>query len=210
MLPRTLLRTASLFNPDIRVTQEWGGNKLLVNGSRQSGSYIRMLWEKTFRKFRTGELTDIKSILVLGVGGGTAIELLVKRFPGASITSVDIDPTIIDIAKKYFRIDKLPNIQLVCADAKNFVEKCEKKGKKFDLVIVDLFIGREIPGFVSSDRFLQRLARINRPGGSVIINFLRENEYQSKSDDLFSRLKGVFSKIEDFEIANNRFFFART
>src|SRR3989344_462699 len=99
--PVLLFKTSSRFNPDIRVVREWGGMKLLVNGSRQSGPNIRKLWERAFRAFRLDAVGTIKSILVLGIGGGTVIELLSARFPTAAITAVDVDQTIIDIAKDY-------------------------------------------------------------------------------------------------------------
>ena len=79
--PKTVLKISSRYNADIRVVREWSGMKLLVHGSPQSGSYIRMLWSRALRKFHVDSLQTIHSILVLGVGGGTVIDLLAKRFP---------------------------------------------------------------------------------------------------------------------------------
>lgn len=199
------LRTSSPYNPDIRVIREWGGYKLLVNGSRQSGPYIKMLWEKAFRAFHLHERKNTQSILVLGIGGGTVIEILSKRYPSASITAVDIDPAIISIAKDYFRLDRIPQLRIVRADAKAF-----SSAKQFDLIIVDLFIGREIPAIVSQSTFYERLKKMLSPHGIIILNFLRELEYQNKSNTLFDVLKRIFSDVRDYQIANNRFFFAST
>lgn len=210
LFPQTVLRTSSRYNSDICVIREWGGHKLLVNGSRQSGPYIRKLWERAFRKFRLVDLQDMHTIVVLGVGGGTVIELLAKRFPAAAITAVDIDPTMIAIAKQYFGIERLPNVRLVGADAKIFVEHCSKKGKVFDLVIVDLFIGREIPAFVATERFYKKFKHVTSPRGAVVINYLREREYQKKSEEVMSVLQRIFFTVRDYSIANNRFFFAST
>ncbi len=203
-----MLRIASTHNPDIRVIREWGGMKLLVNGSRQSGPYIRGLWEKAFTRFPLKDIGGVKTILVLGLGGGTVIELLAKRYPTANITAVDIDPAMIAIAKEYFGIDKIPNVRLVRADAKQFVERAKKDA--YDLVIVDLFIGREIPGFVESEQFYRSLKEVRTPDGVIILNYLRELEYQKKSDTLFSALNALFGDVHDFPLANNRFFFARS
>lgn len=205
LLPHIVLRTSSRYNPDIRVVREWGGTKLLVNGSRQSGPYIRMLWEKAFRGLRLSEQTNVRSILVLGIGGGTVIELLAKRYPQANITAVDIDQTIIDIAKNYFYIDHIPRLSIVRADARAF-----SSAKRFDRIIVDLFIGREIPPFVSQAAFYTRLKKMLSQHGIVVVNFLRELEYQHRSDALFDILKRVFFDVQDFTIANNRFFCCRS
>lgn len=210
LLPKVVLRTMSPYNHDICVVRQWSGYKLLVNGSPQSGSYIRMLWSRVLRKFKIDSLQNIRTILVLGVGGGTVIELLAKRFPNAIITAVDIDSTMIMIAKKFFGIHKHPNIRLVRADANTFVNQSGKKGELFDIVVVDLFIGPKIPEFVSSTPFLKNLHAIVRPGGCLVINYLRELEYQAKSDELRVRLSAVWKHVGDMKLYNNRFFFAGT
>lgn len=210
LFPEVVLRTRSFYNHDICVVRQWSGYKLLVNGSPQSGSYIRMLWSRALRKFHVDSLQNIRSILVLGVGGGTVIDLLAKHFPYAVITAVDIDPAIIKIAKEYFGIDKHPNVHLVHADANVFVARSAKKGAVFDIVVEDLFIGPKIPEFVSSTAFLGSLHAITRSGGNILINYLRELEYQEKSDELIVRLKALWGHVEDMKLYNNRFFFVRT
>lgn len=206
LYPQTILKKSSRYNADIRVIREWVGYKLLVNGSPQSGSYIRMLWSRAIRKFRIDRIQNVDSILVLGVGGGTVIDILAKRFPYASITAVDIDPVIIRIAKQYFEIDKHPNVRLVRADANAFVAGSAKKGNLFDIVVVDIFIGPKIPEFVSGATFLGLLHKIVKPGGYLLINYLRELEYQEKSDELILRLRAIWENVADMRLYNNRFF----
>lgn len=202
LFPHTVFRTSSPYNTDIRVVEEWGGRKLLVNGSRQSGPYIRGLWQKAFRAFRLDEITNLTRILVLGLGGGTVIEMLRKRYPTAIITAVDIDPVMIAIAKQYFGIGTLPRVRLICADAKTFVKK---PTKPFDLVIVDVFFGRHIPGFVETKQFWKAIR-----ARTVMLNYLRELAYREKSDALYALLGSTFGAVRDFSIANNRFFLARS
>ncbi|MBI4066629.1 fused MFS/spermidine synthase [Candidatus Gottesmanbacteria bacterium] len=205
------MQTSSVYNPDIRVVEEREGPKLLVNGSRQSGPYIRELWGRAFRAFSLPKDEERPTfLLVLGVGGGTVIELLAKRFPNTHITAVDIDPMMVTIAKQYFQIDKIANVRLVRADAKIYVDHCRKKGTLFDIVVVDLFIGRKVPDIVSSRAFLSGLHAIVRPRGYLLINYLRELEYQTKSDELCERLKALWRHVEDMSLYNNRFFFAHT
>jgi len=194
LIPQAIARFSTKYNEDIRVIEESGKLKLLVNGSRQSGVYIEWLWKKAFSVFGLG---SYQSILVLGVGGGTVIHLLHKRYPDAYITAVDIDPTMIDIGVKYFGLGGVPNLTLVTADAKNF-----KITRAYDLVVVDLFIGRHIPDFVSSVAFLKRLE-----GSTVIINYLRELEYKEKSQKLQTLLEKIFPVVKNYQIARNSFYF---
>mgnify|MGYP001613220136 CR=1 FL=1 len=193
-IPQEVARFSTKYNHDIRVVEESGKFKLLVNGSRQSGRYIEWLWKKAFAAFGLG---SCRSILVLGVGGGTVIHLLHKRYPKALITAVDIDPKMIEIGKKYFGLSRVPNLELVIADAKDY-----NKTAEYDLIVVDLFIGGNIPDFVSSVAFLKRLE-----GSVVIINYLRELEYREKSQKLKSMLEKIFSVVKNYQIARNSFYF---
>lgn len=208
--PHAVLKSSSPYNQDVRVFGGLGGLRLFVNGSWQSGPYIRKLWTSAFRKFKMDALKNIRTILVLGVGGGTVIELLAKRFPHASIAAVDIDSQMLDIATKYFGIDKLAHVQFVCADAGVYLDQLVTKGTIFDLVVVDLFIGPKIPEFVSSLPFLKSLYAIIKSDGHCCINYLRELEYREKSDELMLRLNALWGHVEDMNLYNNRFFLAGT
>lgn len=205
IFPQTIFRASSKYNRDIRINEECGELKLLVNGSRQSGKYIRKLWEASFRSFHIGRERKIKNILVLGVAGGTVIHLLHKRFPAARITGVDIDTVMIDIGNRYFGLNTIPVLRLVRDDAKHFVRR---PAHRFDLIIVDLFFGREIPAFVESPIFLRRLRYMLDNGGTVVINYLRELEYGMKSDTLMETLQRIFPTVSDFGTYHNRFFAA--
>ncbi|MBI4062501.1 methyltransferase domain-containing protein [Candidatus Gottesmanbacteria bacterium] len=194
IIPQTIARFSTKYNHDIRVIEESGKFKLLVNGSRQSGKYIEWLWKRAFHAFR---LPPCQSILVLGVGGGTVIHLLHKRYPDANITAVDIDPKMIEIGKKYFGLSRVSNVELIIANAKNY-----KITHEYDLIIVDLFLGRHIPDFVSSQSFLKQLR-----SKVVIINYLRELEYKEKSQKLEDLLETIFPVVKNYQIAHNSFYF---
>lgn len=205
LFPRVVAKLSSSYNQDIRIIEECGELKLLVNGSRQSGKYIRKLWEAAFGSFHIGRERKIKNILVLGVAGGTVIHLLHERFPAARITGVDIDPAMINIGKRYFGLNTIPALRFVRDDAQHFVRRT---AHRFDLIIVDVFFGREIPAFVESSIFLRCLSQLLSNGGTVVINFLRELEYGMKSDKLMETLQKIFPTVSDFGMDHNRFFAA--
>ncbi|MEK7129445.1 MAG: methyltransferase domain-containing protein [Patescibacteria group bacterium] len=205
IFPQTIFRASSTYNRDIRINEERGKLKLLANGSRQSGAYIEQLWRRAFKAFGIIPNSPVRSILVLGVAGGTVIHLLRDRYLRSRIVGVDIDPVMIDIGKRYFGLDAIPSLRIVQGDAKQFVHRTTDR---FDLIIVDLFLGREIPAFVRSPIFLRRLRHILNSGGTVVINFLRELEYGMKSDKLMKILQKIFPTVSDFGMYHNRFFAA--
>lgn len=206
--PKTIARLSSPYNADIRVVEERGVLKVLVNGSRQSGEYIKMLWDTAFDAFDVGEHKAVSSILVLGVGGGTVIHLLSHLFPEANITAVDIDPTMIDVGRRYFKLDAIPHLTLVEADARAYVVSQAKRPPRYDLIVVDLFVGRDIPEFVSDISFLQDCKRLLSKRGSIVINYLRELSYGEKSNEVKSKLEQLFSTVQEIVLYRNRFFFS--
>jgi len=208
VFPQIITITSSPYNHHIRVNEEWGKMKLIVNGSPQSGTYIEMLWQNAMNHFAL-ESIPIQSVLILGLGGGTVLHMLEKRFPGIKETCVEIDKTIIDIAKKYFELSDIPHLMIVHEDAKVSVRRLAKQRKTFDCVIVDLSFGRNIPSFVGDQEFLKEIRKMILPNGCLLVNYLREKEYKEKSDFLQNTLKTIFPIVQDFEIANNRFFYAR-
>lgn len=127
LVPRTVLRFSTQYNSDVRVLEEQGAYKLLVRGSRQSGEYIKILWQTAFSNFGVFPSPDVKNILVLGVAGGTVIHMLHAIYPDAQIEGVDIDEKMIEVGKKYFGLNHVANLTLKRADAKQFVHQAAEE-----------------------------------------------------------------------------------
>lgn len=200
LYPQTVLRASTEFNRDIRVVETAGTYKLLVNGSSQSGPYIESLWKKVFARFGIGKIRP-RRVLVLGVGGGTVIKLLYSIFPHVHITAVDIDPYMTQLGYEFFLIPKA--VKIVYQDARKYVRSSVNR---YDLIIVDLFSGRDIPKFVASTSFLRSLSMLLAKDGCILFNYLREKEYRELSDDFFFRLKRIYPEVFDCKLFLNRFF----
>lgn len=65
-------------------------------------------------------------ILILGLGGGTEIHLISHQYPNTQFSAVEIDPEIIKLAKRYFDVDKIPNLEIVNEDAFEYLKSFEK------------------------------------------------------------------------------------
>lgn len=206
IVPRVVVRDSSPINRDIRVLEEKGKYKLLVDGSRQSGEYVLKLWQQALCTFGIIPSPDVQSILVLGVGGGTIIHLLHALYPDALITGVDMDEKMVSIGKKYFGLNKVSGLTLSVSDAKEFVRRSAATKKQWDMVVVDLFVGAAIPAFVGEETFILNVKRIMTSKGVLLINYLREREYGTLAALLLGKLEKIFHSVKDCDVCFNRFF----
>ena len=79
---------------------------------------------------------SLKRILILGVGGGTAIKLLHHYFKPEKIIGIELNPVHLKVARRFFKITK-KQAEFVCDDAVKWLENYSGPG--FDMIIDDLF-----------------------------------------------------------------------
>jgi len=205
IFPQTILNTSSKYNHDIRVIKRNGKNELIVNGIQQTGPYDTNIFDSAFRKFNIASFQP-KKLLVLGVGGGYVIGKLHRLFSEVKIDAVDIDETIIDIAKTYFKLDSLQNIAYVAQDARIFVQKQFKHKNLYDGIIIDLYIGDDIPDFFSDEHFFLGIRSLLSKDGFVLINYQGTSSYVQKRVVLTLLLQKIFPSEEHLTIKRNFFF----
>lgn len=204
IVPRTVLVTSSSHNAEIRVQMVNGRMRLLVNGIEQSGAAVQKFWQFAYSSFPWP--TRAASVLVLGVGGGTVIHMLRSRYPESAITAVDVDPEIVRLSRGYFGLGDMEKLTLTVSDAGKFLAR---RGRKFDLIVSDLYVGRDIPGFESSVPYVRAAKKRLAPGGAFVINFLHDGDYAVRAGRLANTLRREFADVRSADLPYNRFFFAR-
>jgi spermidine synthase len=78
-----------------------------------------------------------RSVLLLGLGGGSAARVVRALAPRARIVGVEIDPSVVRLARRWFDLDAL-GIEVVVDDARAYLERCRRR---FDAVLEDVFVG---------------------------------------------------------------------
>lgn len=120
-----------------------------------------------------------KSILVMGLGGGSIPMMFHNIYKQTHIDVVEIDPEIAEIAKKYFYFNTSPGLQLHIDDASLFVKK---SNKRYDLIIMDAYIGNKLPRSLTTTEFFNEIKRLLSPDGVFVANIM------GKSQRKFQRL----------------------
>jgi spermidine synthase len=108
-----------------------------------------------------------KSILMLGLGGGSIPIYLGRFLPESSITTVEIDPGVISAAKTYFGIRETPRMRYRDADARVFLNR---NPERHDLILVDAYRGGYVPVHLLTREFYALLKQRLAPGGAVAFN----------------------------------------
>lgn len=138
------------------------------------------------------DLQSVNNLLVLGLGGGSVIQSLRETFDYRNqIYAVEIDPEMIRLSKEEFGIEASWNTKIIQDDAFLFVKTTRRK---YQLVIIDLFIDNHVPPIFFQKEFCDRLAWIIDAGGSFIFNVGMHPESDSTSaDHLITFFKAHFA-----------------
>lgn len=195
-LPNVIFQTSSKYNEDIKVVESNGVRRLVVNNHTQSLSYNSpqaesMVWGRTLRLLQS-EAPELGNVLVLGMGGGTMEHLLANAYPNLLIVSVELDDVMVDIAKKYFEVDKIPNHYIIADDACRLVVEPQLfnlRFESFQALIVDIFIGDAYPDLGKSGNFLAHVCKMVQPGGLVIINRIYLQDHQEDVHDFLENVE---------------------
>lgn len=148
------------------------------------------------------DLKKVNNLLLLGLGGGSVIKSLRETFDFRNqIYAVEIDPEMIRIAKEEFGIAESWNTKIIEDDAFLFTKTTKRK---YQLVIVDLFIDTEVPSIFYQKEFCDRLARIISPGGSFIFNVGMNPKNNSDSGNLLISFFKENFEIRQFPQVHNK------
>ncbi len=114
-----------------------------------------------------------RRVLILGLGGGSAARLLRALAPRAHIVGVELDPDVVEAARRFLDLDGL-GVELVRGDALAFLRRSRRS---FDVVVDDVFVGRgravRKPDWLPAPG-LALAARRVAPGGLLLSNALDE------------------------------------
>ncbi|MBU1085447.1 MAG: methyltransferase domain-containing protein [Candidatus Beckwithbacteria bacterium] len=199
----------SSINGPIQIIKVFDKPRMMIGGMIQSGGMVRKIWEKAINKV-VDENIEVKNALIIGLGCGNCAFEIQKNFPKAKITGVEIDKHVIDSAKCFFDLTKVKNLKISIDDGVLFVNKKikSKLKEKFDLIIVDVFLGREMPKSFKTKKFFLNLNKLMTKDGVVVINHLFFKKYKVQVKKMIKDLDRVFGTIKLQRTASNLLIFS--
>jgi spermidine synthase len=131
-----------------------------VDSNQRSVSFYTYALETLARAYHP----QPQQVLMLGLGAGIVPARLAAG--GSSVDVVEIDPSSLAVATRYFGFDPR-RVATHQADARTYVGSCTPR---HDVVLVDLFQGDGTPDYLITREFFRDLRRCLRPGGVAVFN----------------------------------------
>lgn len=175
-------------------------------GLPQSGGLALKIWVRPLKKVKKLK-PEVENILILGLGGGGIVKKIRSFWPDSKITGVEIDPIMIDLGKRYLDLnDEDLDIQKI--DAMRFVGNSIKEKKKYDVVLVDMYIKDQVPKKFDNTEFARSIKKILKNNGIAVFNRLsggrkeEVNEFHQKLKKVFPEIQRVFPEANIMFICN--------
>ncbi len=189
----------SAINGTLEIT--WINGKKILDTKNTNFSYGSLQRILKFALLKT-DVSHVSEILVLGLGAGSVIQTLRKDLDySENITAIEIDKVIIAIAENEFNLSNNENLEIVACDAFSYVKNAKKI---FGIIIIDLFIDKDVQTQCFSFDFWKTLTPLVEAGGYVIFNAGFNQTDIKKIDEIMEdfKLNYDFQKFEKVENTN--------
>jgi predicted membrane-bound spermidine synthase len=143
--------------------------------------------------------SDVKNALVIGGGAYSIPKALINDLPNATVDVSEIEPSLFELAQKYFKVVKSDRLNNYTVDGRRLLNDSEKK---YDLIFSDVYYSLySIPSHFTTQEFFNIAKDKLNDKGIFIANLIDD---LSRTDSSF-----VMSEIKTFQtVFPNSYFFA--
>lgn len=179
----------------ISVLEDGLNRYLRFNRSFQGGMVIRDPFESPFLYTSYAHLARVfhptmRRVLLVGLGAGTIPKRFGRDYPDLMIDSVELDPAVVDIAKRYFEVKEDARHRITVQDGRVYLRRNETK---YDVVILDAYFAEGIPFHLATKEFLELVRDRLAPGGIVVSNII--GALEGPQSTLFRALYKTYASV---------------
>jgi len=121
--------------------------------------------------------------LMVGLGGGSFAQLLL-RLPGVHIDVAELDPLVVEVARRFFSLPADQRLAIHVDDGARFVARA---GASYDLVLLDAYGHGGIPAHLAASSFFAAVLERITDGGVAVANFAYRGGDQRSAVAEFAR-----------------------
>ena len=139
---------------------------------------------------------DPRNLLMIGLGGGSTTRYIQKYFPKLLTTVVEIDKSVIYLAKKYFHVKESSHYVTIENDGRIYLKNTDHK---YDIIMMDAFRGGYIPFHLLTKEFNELVKEHLNEGGCFVLNVHSTTQL---FDSILATLHVTFENIDTFGSGN--------
>ncbi len=140
-----------------------------------------------------------KSVLVIGGGAYSIPKAVLEELPLATVDVAEIEPSLFELAKKYFGLVDSPRLHNYIEDGRRLLHESDKK---YDVIFSDVYYSLfSIPAHFTTQEFFALVKEKLRADGILIINIIGDLSLEPPSL-LMSEIKTMLTVFQ------NSYFFA--
>jgi predicted membrane-bound spermidine synthase len=109
---------------------------------------------------------QLRKVAIIGLGAGTTARELTAAYGSIPIDGVEIDGTIIQLARQYFHMNE-PNLHVIVQDGRYWLNTTQQK---YDEISIDTYQQPYIPFQFTTREFFQEVRDHLTPTGVVAVN----------------------------------------
>ena len=195
----------------------WGDRRLRVldvDDSLQSGTFLDDGWcDVPFSYLARYDVifrqdSPMDRICMLGGGGYAYPKHVVAHHAPTAIDVVEVDPAVTELAREHFFLDRLMReyrtdetgrLNLICADAEEFLESCAREGRTYDAILNDCYMACVADDRLVTSHAADLLHACLRPQGLYLSNVITAME--GPDADVLTWQVGILSESFDHVLA---------
>ncbi len=157
------------------MVKDTGGKRILfLNGMPDSAMYLNDSVELAFpytRYFAMGWALnpDISKVLFVGGGGFSGPKKFLRDYPVSQVNVVEIDPDVIEVARRYFGVQEDPRLRIYNQDGRTYLGHNEER---YDLIVLDAYTKTYVPFHLMTREFFEELSDSLSPEGVIVSNLI--------------------------------------
>jgi spermidine synthase len=113
----------------------------------------------------------VERALFIGLGGGSVPKRYARDYPGVVVDAVEIDPVVVDVARRYFHLESGPRLRVETLDGRAFLRRSRES---WDVIGLDAYTsnayGSTLPPHLSTREFFAEAADHLAADGHFVIN----------------------------------------
>lgn len=135
-----------------------------------------------------------KSVLMLGLAGGTTLRILRQLLPKCRFTAVDIDREVVEVAREHMHLDEI-GMKVHFADAYQWANG---RSERYDVIIDDCYLAGEEDVYrpeKKPGRGIDILTQLLAPGGIFLTNLVTGSGHRRVQSRTRAAFKRSFDEV---------------